>query len=252
MAELVDLRDKIKRYYTFTPSEIKGIVISVLAIAFIISFADWGKGNEVNLTLGMLNFFNAALIAALSLLIHVSAQRIWSLATGFRLEWKMWGFGLLLGLIFAFLTNGKFWLILPGGIILHHLAGHRLGWFRYDINYWAVGIIALAGPLATIALAIISKAFTGVITTPLIQKFIIFNIIYAIYSMIPIPPLDGSRIFYGSRMLYAFFASGIVATAALLTLNINVWLAVLASFFIGIILWILYYIFFEHKSWFAG
>ena len=252
MGEIVDLWGKIKRYFKFTPLEIKSLVIATLVVAFIISFDEWGPGNTFDVGVGLFNFFNAILIVALSFLIHISIQRIWSLGTGYILEWRMWGFGLLFGVIIAFLTAplGKiFWVILPGGFLVHHIAGHRLGWFRYDINYWAVGLIAVTGPVASIALAAIFKALSGAIFSSLIQKVIAFNIAYAIYSMIPIPPLDGSRSFYGSRMLYAFSFSGIIAAAILLNLNISVWLAAILSFVIAVVLWVMYYIFFENKAW---
>jgi hypothetical protein len=249
MAEVVDLWDKIKRYFKFTPLEIRSLIIATLSVAFIISFREWGGAN-FSFRTGLINYFNAVLIVALSFLVHLSAQRIWSLGTGYRLEWKMWSFGLLFGVIIAFITNGLFWLIVPGGFIVHHMAGHRLGWFRYGINYWAVGLIAVMGPLASILLAIFFKAVSGVVINSLIQKVILFNIAYAVYSLIPISPLDGSRTFYGSRMLYAFSTAGIVAAAILLKLDIGVGLAIISSFFIGIVLWILYYIFFEHKMWY--
>ena len=50
-------------------------------------------------------------------------------------------------------------------------------------------------------------------------------------------------------MLYVFSTAGIVAAGVLLTLEINVWIAVISAIFIGILLWILYYIFFESKVW---
>ena len=249
MGEIVDLADKIKRYFKFTPLEIRSIIIAILVIAFIISFSEWGTGNVFDVKAGLFNWFNAVLIVALSFLVHISAQRIWALGIGYRVEWKLWSFGLLFGLIMAFLTNGGFWIVLPGGIIVHHLAGHRLGWFRYGINYWAVGLIAVVGPFATIFLAATFKALSGIVVNSLIQKVIIFNITYALFSLIPIPPSDGSRTFFGSRMLYAFSVSVIIAAAVLLSLNISVILAIISSFFIGVVLWLLYYIFFEHKLW---
>ena len=248
MAELVDMKDKIKRYYFFTKAELRGLIIAIFVIAFIISFKDWGK-DSVNVASGFFNLFNSILIVALSMLIHISAQRVWSLATGYRLEWRMWSFGLLIGLIFVFLSNGNIWMILPGGIVIHHMAGHRLGWFRYGINYWALALIALSGPLASITMAVLFKALSGVIANSLIQKLIIFNIAYALFSLLPIPPLDGSRTFFGSRMLYSFSTFAIIAASVLLMLDISLWLAVVSSFFIGVVLWILYYVFFEHKAW---
>jgi len=248
MGDVVDLSDKIKKYFKFTPLEIRSLIIAILVIAFIISFRDWGRAS-FDLTLGLFNYFNAILIVALSFLIHISVQRIWALGTGYRLEWKMWSFGLLFGLIVVFLTNGVFWVILPGGFIVHHMAGHRLGWFRYGINYWAIGLIAVTGPVATIFLAAIFKSLGGFLANSLIQKVVIFNIVYAVYSILPVPPLDGSRTFYGSRMLFAFSTAFIVATAILLNLNLSVGIAIISSLFIGIVLWLLYYIFFESKAW---
>ena len=248
MAEVVDFIDKVKRYYKFTPSELKGFIISILVIAFVISFGEWGI-KEFDFAVGLKNFLVAILIVGISLLVHTTGQRLWSLAVGYRLEYKMWSLGLVFAVILAFITNGKFWLLVPGGFIIHHLAGHRLGWFRYGINYWALGLIALAGPLITVTFIILLKVLSVFTFSAILQKFIIFNIIYTVYCMLPIPPLDGSKIFYGSRMLYAFSLPGMIVAIILLYANVPVWLAILGSFLIGVILWLLYYIFLEKNLW---
>ena len=67
--------------------------------------------------------------------------------------------------------------------------------------------------------------------------------------MLPIPPLDGSKIFFGGRLLYIFGLAGIVAAGVLLYANIAVWIAVISSFLIAVVLWLLYYIFFEKDYW---
>lgn len=248
MAEIVDFIDKVKRYYRFTPSELKGFVISILVLAFVISFREWG-GAEFDLFVGLKNFFVAVLIVSISLLVHISGQKFWSLATGYRLEYKMWTLGLIFAAILVFITNGRFWLLVPGGFIVHHLTGHRLGWFRYGINYWALGLIALAGSLLTVILIIVLKLLSMFAFSAILQKFIIFNIIYVVYCMLPIPPLDGSKIFYGGRMLYAFSLPAVIVAAILLYANIPIWLSVFGSFLIGFILWLLYYIFLERNLW---
>ena len=79
MAEIVDLADKIKRYFMFTPLEIRSLIIAVLVTAFVFSFREWGYGDDFSLRIGAFNYFNAVLIVALSFLIHISVQRIWSL-----------------------------------------------------------------------------------------------------------------------------------------------------------------------------
>ena len=248
MAELVDLIDKLKKYYTFTKYEVRGYVIAILAIAFIISFREWGEG-QFDLTAGLFNLFNSVLIVALSILVHDAGQRIWGLAIGYKIEFKMWSFGVVLGLILAFVTNGKFWLIIPGTFMLHHLAGHRLGFFRYGINIIGQSMVALAGPLFTLMLIILLKILYAINPNPLLQKAIMFNIIYNITNMLPIPVLDGGKIFVGSRMIYAFVMPAMIVASILMIVDIPVFFAVVLSLLVGVILWIWYYVSFERKVW---
>ena len=248
MAEIADFFDKIKRYYKFTPHELRGLIIAIFVIAFIISFKEWGATN-FDLTAGLYNLFNAVLVVALSILIHDFGQRIWGLAIGYRIEFKMWSFGLLIALIIAFISNGNLWLIVPSGFMLHHIAGHRLGWFRYDINYFGQAMVALAGPLFTLMLIILLKALNSFFPNPLIQKAIIFNVVYAITSLLPIPPLDGSKIYFGSRMLYAFALPAIAVSTIMMIVSIPLLFALVLSFLVGIVLWLTYYISFERKLW---
>ena len=250
MGEIIDLLDKIKKYYKFTGQELRGLIISILAIAFIISFKDWGATN-FDFAAGLYNLFNAVLIVALSILVHDSGQRIWALAIGYKLEYRTWGFGLLIALVIAFISNGNFWLIVPAGFMLHHLAGHRLGFFRYGINYFGQAMVALAGPLSTFMLIILLKVLSVFSPNMLIQKAIIFNVVYSITCLIPIPPLDGSKIYFGSRMLYAFALPAIAVATILMVVDIPIFFALVLSFLVGIVLWLTYYISFERKVWFG-
>ena len=242
MGDIADFFDKIRGYYKFTHHEVRGLIIAIFVIAFIISFKEWGKAS-FDATAGIYNLFNAVLIVALSILIHDFGQRLWGLAIGYKIEFKMWSYGLLFALIIAFISNGSLWLIVPSGFMLHHIAGHRLGWFRYDINYFGQAMVALAGPLFTLMLIILLKTLNSFYPNPLIQKAIIFNVVYAITSLLPIPPLDGSK------MLYAFALPAIAVSTIMMIVDIPLLFALVLSFLVGIILWLTYYISFERKLW---
>lgn len=248
MGELVDMIDKIRRFYKFTHYEIRGLVITILAIGFIISFKDWGAQN-FDVSIGLYNLFNAVLIVALSVLVHDAGQRLFGLAIGYRVEFRMWTFGLITALVAAFISNGSLWLIVPAGFMVHHLAGPRLGWFRYGINYFGIGMVALAGPLFTLMLTILLKVLSVYSASPLIHKAIVFNVIYAITSLLPIPPLDGSKIYFGSRMLYAFALPAIVVSTILMAVDVPVFMSIVFSLLVGIVLWLVYYISIERKLW---
>lgn len=246
MSEFVNLWDKIKRYYKFTPSELKGFIISILVIALIIGFDD-GRANFS--FYWFINLFNCILLVTLTFIVRESAHKIGALQIGYRVEYKMWTWGLLLGFVFALVSRGKIWILLPGGFIVHHLAGHRLGWMRYGINYFAMGVVSLWAPISNIILVMIFKTINNFVHNPVIDKLILLNIALAIWTMLPIPPMDGSKIFYGSRLFYAFTFSSVIAAAILLYVDINVWLAIIGAILIGIICWLLYYIFLERFLW---
>ena len=76
-----------------------------------------------------------------------------------------------------------------------------------------------------------------------------FNVIFVITNMLPIPAFDGGKIYFGSRMLYAFVMPAIVASMVMMMIDIPVVIALIISFLVGIALWITYYISFENKVW---
>lgn len=91
--------------------------------------------------------------------------------------------------------------ILPGGIIL--------GWAKpVPVNFNALksgkkgeALVAFAGPLSNIIIAVIAGLFVRFLGTNLadpailaLQIVVLTNLVLAIFNLVPIPPLDGSRI----------------------------------------------------------
>ena len=249
MSEMHDLKAKVKKYYRFTPAELRGLVISILIIGFIVSFREWGPGNDVMLSVGLFNWFNSSLLAALTLLAFISAQKIVSLQAGLNAEYRMSMWALSFGLLVAFVSRGYIWFLIPGGIIFHHMAGHRLGWYRYDVNYFALAILSLWGPIANIVLAIIFKIINGFIFHPMFQKAIALNLVFAVYSILPIPPAAGNKVYFGSRMLYAFSLVLVVAAAVFLWIDIPIWIAIGGALAVAVVGWLLYYTIWEKDMW---
>lgn len=72
---------------------------------------------------------------------------------------------------------------------------------------WGMAMVALAGPLTNFALALIGFLigyFTGAFTVgaygtfyqDLMMNFVVINLGFGVFNLIPIPPLDGSRVLY--------------------------------------------------------
>lgn len=94
-----------------------------------------------------------------------------------------------------------------GTIILPLLV--RFGWAKpIPVNFSILSKkqifrVAAAGPIANVLLAVVlfgAFHLFGLQATPLLGTFvfwaILFNIILAVFNLIPIPPLDGSRMVY--------------------------------------------------------
>jgi len=198
-----------------------------------------------------MNFVLSIILVMLAILVNLSGQKLYGLWKGYNVEFRPWIFGLIISLIIAILLNGKPWFLLPllsGGIILHHMQGHRLGKFRYGLNYYDLGLISLAGPIANIVLATLVKNIELylpflVVNQVLIDKIFVINWAYAVYTFLPIPPLPGSNLLYASRLTYSFVFGSIISYFILIVtfkMYSFIW-----AILLGGIIWFVYMRYFE-------
>lgn len=100
----------------------------------------------------------------------------------------------------------------PIGTLLLLLPWTRFGWakpvpinpenFRYPLRDFAIS--ALAGPLANFGVAVLSGMIFRLLTLfgiggflrQLAGYFVLYNLILGFFNLMPIPPLDGSRLIY--------------------------------------------------------
>lgn len=98
----------------------------------------------------------------------------------------------------------------PFGLLLLVLAGFGYGKpvpFNESRLRSAFGVtlVALAGPLANLALAAVfaiplrfdAASALGPIYVSILQAIVIWNCVLAIFNLVPIPPLDGANVVYG-------------------------------------------------------
>ncbi len=234
MYSFYDLQDKVRRYFRFNNDEIKGLLITTLILAICLSFRQWGYGETVDVYYGLKNLLNTFVIVFLAILVHVSAQKVYALHIGYKAEYEMWLSGLIISLFLTVLTNGYLYFLAIGSFVLHFLHGHRLGYFRFGLNYFAMAIVALMGPLANLILALIFKYAMLFSSSPLLPRAMSINLLIAIFSMIPIPPFDGSKVFYASRYLYAFSVGAVIGAVVFMFFSGAIG-TILGSLFVGLL-----------------
>lgn len=233
--------DCLKKYYPFTKDEMKSVIISIIVLTFIVAFNDNREIFSSSYWIG--NFLLWFLIVGISFIIGQSAHRIIGAYSGYKVEFQLWWYGIIISLILMLVTRGNIWVLIPGGIWIHHLKVHRIGKFRYGPNLFSFSMIALSGPISCILFAGIIKTIEiwfgiSLFGAGFVDRLFLFNMAYAAYSLIPIPPLPGSIIFFQSRVTYVFIFATVAVYALLVIFEIY---SYIFAIIIGIIFWLLYF-----------
>ncbi len=241
-----DWADRIKRYFHFSPTELTWITVSILVMSFVAGFK-FDSNKEFILGSFLSNFSLSIFAVTLAVLVHETAHRLIGLNMGYKTESKPFIYGLVAGVILAFMTNGKVMFLAYSGIFLDIMEKHRLGYFRHRLGFFDLGKASLAGPLANLFLAAMVKGM-GFLPQPLADKLIMVNVLFAITNTLPIPPLDGTNIMYASKTAYPFVLAAIISCGMLLLVDwLSVWVAITASIIIGLMTAILFFNFVEPK-----
>lgn len=75
---------------------------------------------------------------------------------------------------------------------------------RVKYDEWGAALVALAGPLTNFVIAFIAFGVYAIVGSPsttegigqIISTIVLVNLGFFVFNMIPIPPLDGSRVLY--------------------------------------------------------
>lgn len=238
--------DKLKRYFWFSKEEWLSYCIAIIGLALIYSWTQWGE-QRFDLNIGLKNFGIALILVGITVFIHHTGQRMTALWFGLRAQQRLWWYGILIGLILTILSNGKIQFLAATGTLAYMLPIHRLGAFRYGPGINILAKIAMAGPIANIFFAAIIKTleWTGLLDPAFAQEMFVLNLTFAFWNLWPIPPLDGSKIFYYSRLVYVFIFSSFTGYVFLIYF-FNIY-SYIYALLIGIIAWLLFLFLYERK-----
>ena len=219
----------------FRKSEIAPLAVSILVMGLALGFDD---GRAVFALLPwMSNLLSVSLVVAISFLLHQFAHKVLARMNGFDTEYSLWGvqrfslspyvlfgkslkakpfprkiklfgkervinvfpLGLVLSLLIMVLSQGKLFFLAVGDYTLLLKKASRFGRKFVEVTHYDEAKIALVGPLVHIVLLVFAKLFN---THGTFDMFMLANASMALFYMLPLPGLDGSKIYFGSRLLY--------------------------------------------------
>jgi Zn-dependent protease len=175
-------------------SEIRDLIIAwiILTIAFsadsILKGAFWLWIGIVGTTLG------------LGFIAHEISHKFLAQRYGCMASFRIWPIGLVAAIAIAFATSGRFVFAAPGAVYIIPYSFYRSD-FLTEREY---GLIALAGPLSNILLALLLFSLSplggiiGVIGTFGYKV----NMWLALFNLIPIPPLDGNKVIMWNKGIW--------------------------------------------------
>ncbi len=191
--------------FGFSFVEIRDLAISVLALAFAFNLAL----NPANLALFPLTLF----IVIIAFAAHeIIGHKLIAQHYGYFAEYRMWPFGLVLALVSSL---AGFIFAAPGAVYISPVR-KKFAFHVAHITKRENGIISLGGPAVNIVLgfAMLASAFVFPSLSPLFSIAARISFWLAIFNLIPLSPLDGSKIFEWSKP--AWILAGIAAAVGFL------------------------------------
>ncbi len=176
---------------SFSTEEVRDIVISTVALGIIFSI---GRG------LSITNVAIITMIIALSFIPHELAHKYTAIRYKCFARYEMWKAGLLFALLLAIATNGSFVFAAPGAVVIYTTYQNRYGIHHVVLSKHQNGLISIAGTLTNISIALLFGLFAPQFF--LTSSIVFINLFLAIFNLLPIPPLDGSKVFRWNPLVW--------------------------------------------------
>ena len=168
----------------FTKEEVRDLAISTLAISLIFAFPRFEL------------FFLYLIAVIFAFVFHELAHKFVAMKFHCAAFYQMWPLGLMMSFLFMLLGLK---ILAPGAVIIRPYRFGRWGFRTARLTIPENGIISLAGPAVNIAFALIFYPF------PALSLIADVNAWLGFFNLLPIPPLDGSKVVQWKPWLWLMF-----------------------------------------------
>ena len=201
---------------SFSKKEIADLLISIIAMAFLVAINIAFKPGLAGLTLliaAVFAFPLAFLIIVHAFVLHELGHKVVAQKFGFWAEYRMWTQGLLMAIlimIISLMFGSPFLFVAPGAVYFSATMGRATA--------EKTGRIGLIGPVINIMLAVIFGLAAIFIGNAGLAGLLFVgakvNAFLAIFNLLPFSPFDGEKVFVWDKKLWGIA----IALAAVLYL----------------------------------
>jgi len=228
--------ERVKAHYRYDREEIKHFIILSLLLGFFFSFNEWGE-ETFDLMTGLVNLGIGILIAAVGIFVHDAGHRLTALHTKHKFTSQIWWSGIGITGLICLASRGMFNLFFAESFEVEVLKRERVGTFFYRTKLSEIRDIAIMGAGFNLLFATLVKFIGGLggITGGIVHKIILFNVIYGLVQLLPFPPLDGSKIIFERRWIYAIVIITAAVYGYLLLTAVPIWVSLILTLLLGVL-----------------
>lgn len=193
--------------------EMRNILLAVgaLTLAFTLSMFLYSSISGLSTVEFFLYALGTSFVAVLTgFMLHELAHKIVAQRSGAWAEFRAYPFGLIISVVTALLG---FLLAAPGAVYIQGAISRKQN-----------GLISLAGPMTNLGLGVVFLSLGLLLQSGLLAIALYWigsvNTLLAVFNLLPIPPLDGSKVLKWSIPVYAVTFGATAVLAALLLLGI--------------------------------
>ncbi len=241
----------------FKLEEIRDLGISIILLGLMFGFDDGAK--TFILKDWLINLLKIIFLVAISILIREGVIKLVALSKNVESIYQIWNInriwfggygkikkgipmGIILAILFIFISKGKFFFTAIGIHELKEKLVARTGNKKIFLEYFEEALIVLSGVITHVLLVVIAILISKSLGINLVN-FTKINFYMALFSLLPLSNLDGSKIFFGSIILWLFTL--IFVIISFLFLKYGLLLEIIIAFIVAFIGILIYYIKYE-------
>jgi len=202
------LEEGARDTYAHSTDELRDLIVSILVLGFVFTLALFSGGNPIRYVLDpsfLPHFLIATALAGVSLLAKELAQKATTRALEAHATYELWSPGIVISLLSSLLGVA---FTAVSGVTIASESTERYGRWQVNLSVQQLGIIGAIGPLMCLSLGM---AFLMLRTlSPMVLGESLFvvaaeiNAYLALFSMVPLRPVDGAKVLRWNMAIWAF------------------------------------------------